>query len=90
MNKCSSMFGAMTVLAACATAAPANAAASARIAGTAADVVAELRGQGYDVQLNGQPNGGLARCTVTGVHPTTWHSMQPGVVYVDVDCPGDD
>lgn len=90
MNKCSSMFGILIVLAAWATAAPANTWASARTAGSAADVVSELQGQGYDVQLNGQPNGGLARCTVTGVHPTSRGIMQPGTAYVDIDCPGDD
>jgi hypothetical protein len=52
--------------------------------GAAPDIVDGLQAQGYDVQLNGQPNGALAQCTVTGVHQTT------STAYVDLDCPGSD
>ncbi|WP_163806560.1 hypothetical protein [Mycolicibacterium anyangense] len=80
----------MLIVASSAASTPAVAAASARTTNSAADVVSELQGQGYDVQLNGQLSGGLARCTVTGVHPTLRGPMQPGTAYVDIDCPGDD
>ncbi len=52
--------------------------------GSAADIVNELTAQGYDVQLNGQPNGALAQCNVTGIH----HGAT--TAYVDLDCPGSD
>lgn len=76
MNMCSNIIGATAIFSAGALALP----------GTAADIVNELQGQGYDVQLNGQPNGALAQCTVTAVHQTSW----PGTAYVDLDCPGND
>lgn len=90
MNRYSKAFGAAIIVVCGVSATPAVAAASARTTNSAADVVSELQGQGYDVQLNGQPSGGLARCTVTGVHPTLRGMMQPGTAYVDIDCPGDD
>ena len=52
--------------------------------GSAPDVISQLQSQGYQVQLNGQPNGALSQCTVTGVHPSS------PTAYVDLDCPGDD
>ena len=62
--------------------------------GSAADVVAQLNAEGYDVRINGQPEGSLARCTVTGVHRTSGGDFvsrtQLVTVYVDIDCPGDD
>ena len=90
MNKCSNTIGILAILAAGTLAWPATAAASARTTSSAADVVSELQSQGYDVQLNGQPNGALAHCSVTGVHQTSRGQMQPGTAYVDLDCPGDD
>jgi hypothetical protein len=52
--------------------------------GSAPDIISQLQSQGYEVQLNGQPNGGLAQCTVTGVH----QSMP--TAYVDLDCTSND
>ncbi|WP_179466241.1 hypothetical protein [Mycolicibacterium vinylchloridicum] len=49
--------------------------------GPAPDIISQLESQGYDVQLNGQPNGALSQCTVTGVHQAA------PAAYVDVDCP---
>ncbi len=49
--------------------------------GSAPDIISQLQGQGYDVQLNGQPSGGLSQCTVTGVHQAA------PTAYVDIDCP---
>lgn len=69
---------------------PGMATAASRSTGSAAEVINELQGQGYDVQLNGQPNGALSQCTVTGVHQTAKGPMQFGTAYVDLDCPGDD
>ncbi|MCB0939454.1 MAG: hypothetical protein KDB72_04355 [Mycobacterium sp.] len=66
------------------TAWPATAAAAARATDSATDVVSDLQAQGYNVQLNGQPNGALAQCTVTGVHRSA------PTAYVDLDCPGSD
>jgi hypothetical protein len=48
---------------------------------SAPDVVNELKAQGYEVQFNGQMNGDLGQCTVTGVHQTST------TAYVDLDCP---
>jgi hypothetical protein len=48
--------------------------------GSAPDIISQLQSQGYDVQLNGQPTGGLSQCTVTGVH-----QAMP-TAYVDLDC----
>lgn len=53
-------------------------------AGSAPDIVNELQAGGYSVQFNGQPNGALSQCTVTGVHQTS------STAYVDLDCPGSD
>jgi hypothetical protein len=49
--------------------------------GSAPDIVNELQSQGFEVQFNGQPNGALAQCTVTGVHRAS------PTAYVDLDCP---
>jgi hypothetical protein len=51
-------------------------------AGSAPDIINELKAQGYQVQFNGQTNGDLSQCTVTGEHQT------PSTVYVDLDCTG--
>jgi hypothetical protein len=48
--------------------------------GSAPDIISQLQNQGYEVQLNGQPTGGLSQCTVTGVH-----QAKP-TAYVDLDC----
>ena len=62
--------------------------------GSAADVVGELNAEGYDVRLNGQSEGSLAQCTVTGIHRTS--TLDAAVhsplvtAYVDIDCPGGD
>lgn len=69
---------------------PGAATAAMRSTSSAADVISELQGQGYDVQINGQPNGALAQCTVTGVHQMAKGAEQFGTAYVDLDCPGDD
>lgn len=52
--------------------------------GSAPDIISQLQSQGYQVQLNGQPTGGLSQCTVTGVH----QSMP--TAYVDLDCTSND
>jgi len=72
-------FASFTALASAATADAAPTGSS-----SAADVVQDLKAQGYDVQLNGQPDGSLAQCTVTGVHRAS------STVYVDIDCVGND
>lgn len=69
--------------------------------GSAADAIAALKAQGYDVQLNltnGYPFVPLSECKVLGVHGMsgTDSAGQPltpaevGTVYVDVNCPEDD
>lgn len=68
---------------------PGAATAAIRSTSSAADVISELQGQGYDVQLNGQPNGTLAQCAVTGVHQTAMGTTQFGTAYVDLDRPGE-
>jgi hypothetical protein len=78
----------------------AAAAAPTIVGGSAADVVKALQERGYNVQINGQPNGmQLSRCTATGVEglngTMTMASvmmmlMQPpefDTVFVDVSCP---
>ena len=90
MNKCSKTIGVLTVLLASTAAYPGVATAASRTMSSATDIVSELQGRGYDVQLNGQPNGALAQCTVTGVHQMAKGPAQFGTAYVDLDCPGDD
>ena len=90
MNKCSKMIGIMTAVLSAATTWAGTASATARTANSAVDIISELQGQGYDVQLNGQPNGALARCTVTGVHQTALGPNKFGTAYVDLDCPSSD
>jgi hypothetical protein len=60
--------------------------------GSASDVVQSLRDQGYDVMLNGTPEGPLSQCTVTGIHnpDASGHVTQFTTVYVDVSCPRTD
>jgi hypothetical protein len=57
--------------------------------GSASDVVASLKAQGYNVMINGTPAGPLSECTVTGVHNPDMAGRAIGftTVYVDVDCP---
>lgn len=57
--------------------------------GSAGDVVASLKAQGYNVMINGTPEGPLSECTVTGVHNPDVAGRAIGftTVYVDVDCP---
>ena len=62
-----------------------------------ADVVSTLRGEGYNVQVDGAPSAPLSACTVTDVHglpnpadPT--QRADPRMVnnvYVDVTCASD-
>ncbi|MCV7177289.1 hypothetical protein [Mycolicibacterium sphagni] len=52
--------------------------------GSAPDIISQLQGQGYQVQINGQPSGGLSQCTVTDVH-----QAMP-IAYVDLDCTSND
>lgn len=80
----------MTAVLAVATASAGVASAGARTTNSAVDIIDELSGQGYDVQLNGQPNGALAQCTVTGVHQPALGPNKFGTAYVDLDCPGND
>ena len=84
MNKSHKAIGVMAVIAAGMVAWPATAAAAARSTDSATDIVNDLQAQGYDVQFNGQPNGALAQCTVTGMHRSA------PTAYVDLDCPGSD
>ena len=90
MNKCSNTIGLFAILLASTTAWPGVATAASRTMSSVPDIVSELQAQGYDVQLNGQQNGALAECTVTGVHQTEKGPAQFGTAYVDLDCPGDD
>jgi hypothetical protein len=64
-------------------------------AGTAADVVSELRSEGYNVQVNGIVAVPLSTCRVTDVNPTlndsdTLQDKQHTMVFVDVSCPSHD
>ena len=54
--------------------------------GAAAATVADLRAQGYSVQINGT-QGDLSDCTVTAVHGLS-PSNPGGTVYVDTACRG--
>lgn len=64
-------------------------------AGTAADVVSELKSEGYNVQVNGIVSVPLSTCRVTDVSPTlndsdTLQDKQHTLVFVDVSCPSHD
>jgi hypothetical protein len=61
-------------------------------AGTASDVVQSLKDQGYNVMLNGTPEGPLSECTVTGVHNPDMSGLAKAftTAYVDVSCPRTD
>jgi hypothetical protein len=64
-------------------------------AGTAADVVDNLKAEGYNVQVNGLVQVPLNLCTSTGVHPrlddsATLEEKQHTQVFVDVSCPSHD
>ena len=94
MCKSIAAAAALTFVALCA---PGNAGATSVATtggGSAADVVGQLNAEGYDVRLNGQSEGSLAGCTVTGVHRTSGGDSAVRTplmtVYVDIDCPGDD
>lgn len=54
----------------------------------AADTIADLRAQGYTVQVNGTRNGPLSNCSVEAVRGTS--NEAPGAtVYVDLSCPAE-
>jgi hypothetical protein len=70
----------------------AGAAAAFPNVGTAADVVASLKTEGYNVQVNGLVQVPLKLCTATDVHPRlndsdTLEEKQHTQVFVDVSCP---
>ncbi|WP_328350989.1 hypothetical protein OG976_16955 [Mycobacterium sp. NBC_00419] len=90
MNKCSKAIGILTVVLAGASAWAGTASAASRTTNSTVDIISELSRQGYDVQLNGQPNSGLEQCTVTGVHQIAKAPTDFGTAYVDLDCPGGD
>ncbi|MGW0162928.1 hypothetical protein ACWDUN_26760 [Mycobacterium sp. NPDC003323] len=55
---------------------------------SAAETVADLRAQGYSVQVNGTRNGPLSNCSVEAVRGP--YSDRPGeTVYVDLSCPAE-
>ena len=63
--------------------------------GTAADLVDSLKGEGYNVQINGLVQVPLKLCTATDVHPSldesdTLQEKQHTQVFVDVSCPSHD
>lgn len=64
-------------------------------AGTAADIVDELKAEVYNVQINGSTPVPLSRCAATDVHPSldesaTLEQKQNTRVFVDVSCPSHD
>lgn len=61
-------------MAASASAAPARS--------SAADTVADLRAQGYSVQVNGSRNGPLSECSVNNIR-----TMGNTTAFVDLSCP---
>jgi hypothetical protein len=71
---CGALLPATFGVAATASAAPARS--------SAADTVADLRAQGYSVQINGSRNGPLSECSVNSVRTTA-----NTTVYVDLSCP---
>jgi hypothetical protein len=73
----------------------AGAAAAFPNVGTAADVVASLKTEGYNVQVNGLVQVPLKLCTATDIHPSldesaTLQEKQHTQVFVDVSCPSHD
>ena len=86
------VIGGAGVLAAAVVAFPGVAAAAPSGPGSASDVVQGLKDQGYNVMLNGTPDGPLSGCTVTEVHnpDSSGRGMQFTTVYVDVSCPRTD
>ena len=73
---------------------PAQVAAAFPGDGSAADLVASLQSQGYNVQVNGGSAGvSLSRCSVVGQHPktlddsATLQQKQQTLVTIDVSCP---
>lgn len=52
---------------------------------TASQAAAELSSMGYSVQFNGDADGDLSRCRVSGVEGLT--AVPFGTVYVDLSCP---
>ncbi|MCV7433113.1 hypothetical protein [Mycolicibacterium bacteremicum] len=73
--------GAALVSAPAASAAPSGPA-------SAAETVADLRAQGYSVQVNGTRNGPLSNCSVDAVRGP--YTRSPGAtVYVDLSCPAE-
>jgi monoamine oxidase len=74
----------------------AGAAAAAPTGGSsAADTIASLQAEGYNVQLNGSQTAPLSRCIVTDVHGLSGtdsagqriNPTQFDTVYVDISCP---
>jgi hypothetical protein len=62
---------------------------------TAEDTVADLKAEGYNVQINGLVKVPLKLCTATGIHPSldesaTLQEKQHTQVFVDVSCPSQD
>ena len=81
--------GAAAILAAAVVSSTGVAAAAPTGTGSASDVVQSLKAQGYNVMINGTPEGPLSECTVTSVHNPDMAGQAAGftTVYVDVDCP---
>lgn len=75
---------------------PATAAAAPTGGSPAADTVKWLRDRGYNVVLNGTPNGPLSQCIVTSAHGMRDSNVDPNgrqlyptpltTVYVDISC----
>ena len=90
-------LSAAAALAAATLTAAGPAQASSASGNNGADVVSTLRGEGYNVQVDGAPSAPLSACTVTDVHglpnpadPT--QRADPRMVnnvYVDVTCASD-
>lgn len=94
--KISFVLAAAATLTATAVSSAAAAAATPTGGGNAADTVAALESDGYNVQLNGTASVPLSRCTTTGVEglPNSVDSSSPETnpftfttVYVDISCP---
>jgi len=71
---CAALAPATIGMAANASAAPARS--------SAADTVADLRAQGYSVQVNGSRNGPLSECSVNNIR-----TMGSTTAFVDLSCP---
>jgi hypothetical protein len=84
------------IAASAAVAAVVSASPAAAEPGSAAAVIDDLKGQGYDVQINwvsGVSSRALSECQVLGVHNPDLSGPPPETfttVYVDVSCPNHD